>query len=64
LGTAITHHQTPAVVVKLVRVCGDVRGNLGLQRSGQHPPRALTHDLVDQRPAGRDSLLSLAARIR
>jgi hypothetical protein len=27
----------------------DIGVHLGLQRLGQHPPRALPHDLIDQR---------------
>jgi hypothetical protein len=36
-----------------VRMGGDVRGDLGLQRGRQHLPRAVTDDLVKQRPTGR-----------
>ena len=43
LGLAVTYLQPPAVLVELVGVRGDVRGD-------QHAPCALAHDLVDQRP--------------
>jgi hypothetical protein len=35
----------------------DVGGDLGLQRSCQHCPCTLTHDLVEQRPARRAVLV-------
>jgi hypothetical protein len=38
-------------VLHLAGVRRDVSGDVGLQRRGQHPPRTLSHDLVDQRPA-------------
>src|SRR5439155_25929750 len=56
LGAAVAHAETVTVLVELAGVRRDVRGNLGLQGSGEHPPRALTNDLVDQRPAGRGGL--------
>jgi hypothetical protein len=36
------------VLITLVRMAGDVVVDLGLQRLGQHPPRALPDELVDQ----------------
>jgi hypothetical protein len=33
--------------------CAVVRGDLGFQRGGVHLPRAVPHDLIDQRPARR-----------
>ena len=50
LVVAVAHHQPAAVLVELVGERGDVGGDLGLQRRGQHPPGTLAHDLVDQRP--------------
>jgi hypothetical protein len=52
------------MLVELLGVRRNVRGNLSLQRSRKHPPRALTHYLVDQRRAGRGGLPNLAARTR
>jgi hypothetical protein len=52
----ITHHQPAAVVVQLAGMRGDVGGNLRLQRGREHPPGAGTHNLIDQRPAGRGRL--------
>jgi thiamine pyrophosphate-dependent acetolactate synthase large subunit-like protein len=43
------HHQTTPTLVPLVNQIRDVGVNLRLQRGGQHPPRTLTHDLVQQR---------------
>jgi hypothetical protein len=48
---AVAHHQPPATLVDLVGLRGDVGGHLGLQSGGQHPPGAVTHDLIDQRSA-------------
>ena len=56
LGSAVSHHQPVAVLVELVGVRLDIRGDLGLQRRGEHPPRAIAHDLIDQRPADRGRL--------
>jgi hypothetical protein len=47
---AVAHDQPVAVLVALVGELGDVGVHLGPQRLGQHPPRALPDDLVDQRP--------------
>jgi hypothetical protein len=41
--------QPPAVLVALSDELGDVALDLGLQGLGQHPPRTVAHDLVDQR---------------
>jgi hypothetical protein len=46
---SVAHHQPPPGLVTLVDEPGDVVVDLGLQRLGQHPPRALTNQLVDQR---------------
>ena len=47
---AIPHHQPAAVLVPLRGERRDIGVHLGLQRLGQHPPRTLPHDLIDQRP--------------
>ena len=52
-GVAVAHHQAMAVLVALVGVRVNVRGDLGLQRCGEHPPRAVSHDVVEQRHALR-----------
>ena len=49
LMAAVAHHQAAAPLVALGAEPGDVGINLGLQRLGQHPPRALPHDVIDQR---------------
>ena len=46
---AVAHRQPAPVLVALTRELGDVGVDLGLQRFGQHPARALADDLVDQR---------------
>ena len=43
----VAHHQPTALLVHFIGVGGDVRGDLGLQRGGQHPPCALPHDVID-----------------
>jgi hypothetical protein len=45
----VPHHQAAAAPVPLARERRDISVHLGLQLLGQHPPRALPHDLVDQR---------------
>jgi hypothetical protein len=50
---AVAHHQAVAVLVELVGVRVDVGGDLGLQRRRQHPPRAVAHNVVEQRHATR-----------
>jgi hypothetical protein len=45
----VAHHQTTSVVVALVGKFSKVGVDLGLQRCGQHPPRAIPDDLIDQR---------------
>jgi hypothetical protein len=50
LRVPVTDHQPPTPLVDLLPMRGDVRRDLGLQRSGQHPPSTLPHDLIDQRP--------------
>ena len=49
LVAAVTNHQPAAVLVTVVGEPGDVGVDLGLQRLSQHPPRTLTHNLVDHR---------------
>ena len=49
LGSAVTHHHPPAILIAQPGELADVRGDLGLQRRGQHLPGAVPHDLVDQR---------------
>ena len=49
LGSAVTHHHPPAIPIAQPGELADVRGDLGLQRRGQHLPGAVPHDLVDQR---------------
>ena len=46
---AVAHHQPAAVRVPLGGEPGDIGIHLRLQRLGQHPPGALTDDLIDQR---------------
>jgi hypothetical protein len=46
---AVAHHQPPAGLVPLGSEPGHIGIDLGLQGLGQHPPRTLTHDLIDQR---------------
>jgi hypothetical protein len=53
LVVTVTHHQPVAVLVAFAGELGDVGVHPGPQRLGQHPPRALAHDLVDQRPTQR-----------
>src|SRR6202011_4813946 len=58
---AIAHHQPPPVLVALIRESGAVGVHLGLQRLGQHPPRALPDEFVDQRrPRGRANRPTIA----
>jgi hypothetical protein len=46
---AIAHHQPATVLIALGGMRRDIGIHLGLQRLGQHPPRALPHNLIDQR---------------
>jgi hypothetical protein len=46
----VADHPPPAILIPLRGVRRDIGIHLGLQRLGQHPPRALPHDLIDQRP--------------
>jgi hypothetical protein len=56
---AVAHHQPTSVAVTLTDVAGDVGLDLGLQGLGQHPTRALAHELVDhRRRAGAARVLS------
>jgi hypothetical protein len=45
----VAHHQPPPILVPLAGERGQVRLNLRLQRRRQHPPRTLTHDLIQTR---------------
>jgi hypothetical protein len=45
-GVAVADHQPPAILVPLARMSGQVGVDLGLQRGGQHPPGALTGQLI------------------
>ena len=49
LVAAVAHHQPMPALVALVGELGDIGVDFGLQRLGQHPPRTLPDDLVDQR---------------
>ena len=61
LMVAVAHHQPPPVLVALVGESGAVGVHFGLQRLGQHPPRALPDEVVDQRrPRGRRSRRTIA----
>jgi hypothetical protein len=46
---AVPHDQTAAVFIPFGGMRRDIGLHLGLQRPGQHPPRAFPHDLIDQR---------------
>jgi hypothetical protein len=60
LVAAVAHHQPPPALVALAGELGDVGIDLGLQRFGQHPPRALADDLVDQRhPVGAAGVIGV-----
>jgi hypothetical protein len=61
---AIAHHQAPAVLAPLGSELGYIGIHLGLQRLGQHPPRALPHDLINQRPRAILTALMAAALAR
>jgi hypothetical protein len=45
----IADHQAAAISAALGGEPGDVGIHLRLQRLGQHPPRALADNLIDQR---------------
>ncbi|KMV18837.1 hypothetical protein ACT16_20955 [Mycobacterium heckeshornense] len=47
---AVADDQSVTVVIDLIGELCHVGGDLGLQRSGQHLPGAVTDDLVEQRP--------------
>ncbi len=53
----VADHQLVTCFVDLTQVGIDVGGDLGLQRSREHRPRTVTHDLVKQRPARRAVLV-------
>jgi hypothetical protein len=57
---AIAHHQAVAVLALLTSEPGNAGIHLGGQRFGQHPPRVLPHNPIDQRR--RDILAALMAR--
>jgi hypothetical protein len=61
LVVAIADHQSTPVVVDLVGELLHIRRHLGLQRRGQHLPRTVTHDLVDQRPEPGCAAIGLLA---
>ena len=63
---AVAHHQPASGLIALVGEPGDVVGDLGLQRLGQHPPGTLADDLIDQRrrAAGRGALLTAVGLAR
>jgi hypothetical protein len=44
------HHQPTTLLITLADEPTDVSVNLSLQRGGEHPPRPLPNDLIDQRP--------------
>jgi hypothetical protein len=46
---AVAHHQPSTGLVALGDELADVGVHLGLQCLGQHPPRTLPHDVIDQR---------------
>jgi hypothetical protein len=48
---AVADHQPTTVAVELVGARVDVGGNLSAQRRGQHLPRPVAHDLIEQRRA-------------
>jgi hypothetical protein len=60
---AIADHQSTTVLVDLVGELLHIRRNLGLQRRGQHLPRTVTHDLVDQRPEPGCAAVGLLAAL-
>jgi hypothetical protein len=45
-GVAVAHHQPPPALVPLSRMRGQLVVDLGFQRGRQHPPGALTGQLV------------------
>jgi hypothetical protein len=49
----VADHQPTTIPVDLTGVGGDISGDLGRQRRRQHRPRAVTHQLVEQRPTHR-----------
>jgi hypothetical protein len=54
---AVAKHQPVTRLVDLTQVGVDIGGDHGLQRRREHCPRAVTHDLVEQRPARRAVLV-------
>jgi hypothetical protein len=49
-GAAVAHDQSLAVLIALLGAPFDVVGNLDLQRSRDHPPRALPREIVERDP--------------
>ena len=45
----VADHQAATVLVDLVSMAGDVGGDLGLQRRGQHPPGPIADAHIEQR---------------
>ncbi len=50
---AVANHQLVTRLVDLPAVRIDVRGDLGLQRRGQHLPGTITDQLIEQRATHR-----------
>jgi len=50
---AVADHQPAAHLVEFVGERLDVRGDLGLQRGGQHLAGTVADDPIKQRPTGR-----------
>jgi hypothetical protein len=63
LVAAVAHHQTPTGLIALIAEPGDVVLDLGLPCRGQHPPRAVADDLIDQRRAARGGITRVVAAV-
>ena len=57
---AVAHHQPAPVGIALVGEPSDTIIDLGLQRLGEHPPGALTDEVIDQSQATRPAGVVLA----
>ena len=56
----VADHQPATSFIHLASVGGDVGGDLGLQRRGQHPPGTVPDDLIEQRaPSSRAGVVGL-----
>lgn len=53
----VADHEPPPTLVLLLGQLGYIRVNFGLQGGGQHPPRPLPDDPVDQGPVSRRAVL-------